>query len=53
MILYRKERGLTWHECNDMRTMQLIFDDINRFFQHTEGVGEINLLFDLLEGRLS
>ena len=52
MILYRKERGLTWHECNDMRTMQLVPWDINDFFKHIGGVGEINLLFDLLEGNL-
>ena len=36
-----------WHECNDMKTMQLIPFDINDYFGHMGGVGEINLLFEL------
>lgn len=38
--------GLTWHELNNMRTMQLIPTDINKYFGHTGGVGEINLYFN-------
>ena len=37
----------TWHECNDMKTMQLIPYYINNYFGHMGGVGEINLLFEL------
>jgi RHS repeat-associated protein len=37
----------TWHECNDMKTMQLIPFDINDYFDHFGGVGEINLYFEL------
>ena len=37
----------TWHECNDMITMQLIPSVINDYFGHMGGVGEINLLFEL------
>jgi len=36
-----------WHECSDMKTMQLIPFDINDYFGHMGGVGEINLLFEL------
>ncbi len=41
--------GITyaWHECNDMKTMQLMSLDINDYFGHMGGVGEINLLFEL------
>ncbi len=43
------EKGMnyTWHECNDMTTMQLIPSAINDYFGHMGGVGEINLLFEL------
>jgi len=42
-------RGMdfTWHECNDMRTMQLIPSKINSYFKHMGGAGEINLYFEL------
>ena len=46
------DKKLTWHECNDMKTMILIPTVINQEFGHMGGVGEINLLFDLLEGKL-
>ena len=39
---YRKEHGLTWHECNDMETMQMIPEAINADFGHLGGVGEVN-----------
>jgi len=39
---WRKENGLTWHECNDMRTMQAVPTKINGTFGHLGGVGEIN-----------
>ena len=50
MVAYRENLGLVWHECNDMKTMQLVPKEFNQFFTHFGGVGEINLLFDLLEG---
>lgn len=37
-----KDFKLTWHECNDMKTMQLIPTLINAKFGHLGGVGEIN-----------
>ncbi len=40
----RSDMGYTWHECNDMITMQMIPKDINNYFWHLGGVGEINLL---------
>ena len=38
---YRKAHDLTWHECNDMETMQLIPRAINADFGHLGGVGEV------------
>lgn len=40
----REELGFTLHECNDMKTMQMIPYEINKYFKHFGGVGEINLL---------
>lgn len=49
----RKKYRLTWHECNDMKTMQLVSSKVNLYFGHTGGIGEINMLFDLLEGKFN
>ena len=38
---YRQDHGLTWHECNDMETMQMIPEAINADFGHFGGVGEV------------
>ena len=38
---YREDNGLTWHECNDMETMQMIPEAINADFGHLGGVGEV------------
>ena len=38
---YRQDHGLTWHECNDMETMQMIPEAINADFGHLGGVGEV------------
>ena len=38
---YKSENQLTWHETNDMKTMQLVKTDINKFFGHLGGVSEI------------
>ena len=40
----REKLGFTLHECNDMKTMLMIPFDINNYFGHLGGVGEINLL---------
>lgn len=37
---YRAEHKLTWHECNDGKTMQLIPQAINSDFGHLGGVAE-------------
>jgi NAD+--asparagine ADP-ribosyltransferase len=39
---WREENELTWHECNDMQTMQAVPTEINSTFGHLGGVGEIN-----------
>lgn len=38
--VYRKQNGLTWHECNDRKTMMLIPTNINREFTHLGGTSE-------------
>ncbi|MGI2812356.1 HNH endonuclease [Bacillus cytotoxicus] len=39
---YREKNKLTWHELNDVKTMQLVPTKINSEFGHFGGVGEIN-----------
>ena len=39
---WRRENGYTWHECNDMKTCQLVPTEINDYFGHLGGVGEYN-----------
>ena len=39
---YRQSNGLTWHELNDGKHMQLVPTEINAEFTHVGGVGEIN-----------
>lgn len=38
---YRKEEGYTWHECADMKTMQLVPKDIHNNISHSGGISEI------------
>ncbi len=38
---YRKDNGLTWHELNDMTTMQLVPTDVNAKFGNLGGVSEV------------
>lgn len=38
---YRKDNNLTWHELNDMSTMQLVPTDVNAQFGHLGGVSEV------------
>lgn len=38
---YRKRQGLTWHECSDGVTMQLVPREINARFGHSGGVSEM------------
>nr|WP_223439426.1 T7SS effector LXG polymorphic toxin [Metabacillus dongyingensis] len=40
--LYREKNKLTWHELNDVKTMQLVPTKINSEFGHLGGVGEVN-----------
>lgn len=40
----KEDFNLTWHECNDRKTMQLIPTEINGNFGHLGGVGETNIL---------
>ncbi|MET3656325.1 NAD+--asparagine ADP-ribosyltransferase [Sporosarcina psychrophila] len=39
---FRVANNLTWHELNDVKTMQLVPLFINSKFGHLGGVGEIN-----------
>ncbi len=39
---YREKNKLTWHELNDVKTIQLVPSEINKKFGHVGGVGEIN-----------
>ena len=41
---YRKKQHLTWHEENNMKSMQLVPRQINQFFTHLGGVGEYNAM---------
>ncbi|QDT59681.1 hypothetical protein SV7mr_21900 [Stieleria bergensis] len=44
VVRYRRANKLSWHEWNNMRTMELVPTEINDFFKHLGGIGEINLL---------
>lgn len=43
----RKQGKLTWHELNDMETMQLVPSVVNSKFGHLGGVAEIKKLLGL------
>lgn len=45
---WREKNNYTWHECNDMKTMQKIPFDVNDKFGHLGGVGEVNCLNAIL-----
>ncbi|MDR1531374.1 MAG: HNH endonuclease [Clostridiales bacterium] len=38
---WRKENGYTWHECKDMRTVQLVPAEVHNNVPHTGGIAEI------------
>ena len=38
--LYRTKNKLTWHECADRKTCQLVSYDIHEFFRHSGGFSE-------------
>lgn len=42
--VYRTSNGLTWHEMNNMESMQLVPTEINAGFGHLGGVGEYNAM---------
>lgn len=41
---YRTSNGLTWHEMNNMESMQLVPSEVNSRFGHLGGVGEYNAM---------
>lgn len=47
-----KDNTYTWHECNDMKTMIMMPSEINLYFGHMGGVGEINLRTDIKQGKV-
>ena len=46
---YRKENGLTWHECNDGETMMLVPEAINNDFGHLGGVGGVKRRNEIID----
>lgn len=44
---YRKQNDLTWHECNDRKTMMLVPTKINSEFTHLGGTSEAQTKSDL------
>ena len=42
--VYRTNNGFTWHEMNNMESMQLIPTEFNAGFGHLGGVGEYNAM---------
>ena len=47
---YRADNGFTWHEMNNLKTMQLVPSDINGTWGHLGGVGEYNIFTELTGG---
>jgi NAD+--asparagine ADP-ribosyltransferase len=43
IVAFRENYKYTWHELNDMETMQLVPTVINDKCGHLGGVGEINI----------
>lgn len=43
---WRKENGYTWHECRDMKTMQLVPSIVHNNIPHSGGIAEIKKGFD-------
>lgn len=41
---FRSNNGYTWHEMNNMKTMQLVPTEVNGSFGHLGGVGEYNAM---------
>ncbi|MEG3760086.1 HNH endonuclease [Pseudoalteromonas carrageenovora] len=41
---YRKVNSLTWHEKEDMKTIELVPTIINGKFKHVGGFGEVNAM---------
>ncbi|WP_408008099.1 HNH endonuclease [Pseudalkalibacillus sp. A8] len=46
IVKMRKTEKLTWHELNDMKTMQLVPTEINSKFGHLGGVAEVKKLLE-------
>lgn len=47
---YRADNGFTWHEMNNLKTMQLVPSDVNGTWGHLGGVGEYNIFTELTGG---
>lgn len=47
---YRKSENLTWHECKDCKTMQLVPCEIHNNVPHAGGISEIKKLESNLGG---
>ncbi|NBJ71720.1 MULTISPECIES: HNH endonuclease, partial [Clostridia] len=46
---WREDNKYTWHELNDLETIQLVPSKINSVFKHLGGVGEYNIKVKLGE----
>ncbi|EUJ40585.1 hypothetical protein PWEIH_03456 [Listeria weihenstephanensis FSL R9-0317] len=40
---WREDNKYTWHELNDLETIQLVPSKINGVYKHLGGVGEYNI----------
>ncbi|MCR5478656.1 MAG: HNH endonuclease [Ruminococcus sp.] len=49
---YRAANNLTWHEMNNMESVQLVPKEVNGGFGHLGGIGECNLAMQGKEGVL-
>jgi NAD+--asparagine ADP-ribosyltransferase len=47
---YRHNNHYSWHECNDMKTCQLVKTDIHLEYKHLGGVSECKKYYGGLEG---
>lgn len=50
---YRENNNLTWHEMNNMKSMQLVPESINKRFSHFGGVAEYEVYVEKMGGNVT
>lgn len=53
VLNYRESNGLTWHEMNNMKSMQLVPGAINERFSHFGGVAEYEVYVEKMGGNVT